>query len=72
MDFDLPHGILIADRTPVTGAEYLAFLAASAILALTPGPDTFLTLRFGAHHVRDGLVYTVAVALGVMAWRCLP
>lgn len=55
----------------MTGAEYLAFFGASVILALTPGPDTFLTLRFGAHHVRAGLVYTVAVALGVMVWAVL-
>lgn len=49
----------------------MAFLGASMVLAVTPGPDTFLMLRFGAHHVRAGLVYTTAVALGVMVWAIL-
>ena len=55
----------------MTGAEYLTFLGASIILALTPGPDTFLMLKFGAHHVRTGLIYTVAVTLGVIVWAVL-
>lgn len=55
----------------MTGAEYVAFLGASMVLAVTPGPDTFLMLRFGAHNVRAGLVYTTAVALGVMVWAIL-
>ncbi|GAB3262373.1 LysE family translocator [Arthrobacter pigmenti] len=55
----------------MTGAEYLAFLGASIILALTPGPDTFLTLRFGAGSVRQGLVYAGAVAVGIVIWVIL-
>lgn len=55
----------------VTGAEYIAFLGASVILAVTPGPDTFLTLRFAAHSVRGGLVYTLAAAAGVLVWAVL-
>lgn len=55
----------------VTGAEYMAFVGACVILAVTPGPDTFLTLRFAAHSVRSGFVYTVAVALGVLVWAVL-
>lgn len=55
----------------MTGAEYLTFLGASVILTLTPGPDTFLTLRFGAHHIRTGLVYSVAVTLGIIVWAVL-
>ncbi len=55
----------------MTGAEYFAFLGASAVLALTPGPDTFLTLRFGAGSVRQGLVYAGAVAVGIVIWVIL-
>lgn len=55
----------------MTGAEYLAFLSASIVLALTPGPDTFLTLRFGAGSVRQGLVYAGAVAVGIVIWVIL-
>lgn len=55
----------------MTGAEYMAFVGASVILAVTPGPDTFLTLRFAARSVRGGLVYTVAAGLGVLVWAVL-
>lgn len=55
----------------MTGAEYLTFLGASIILALTPGPDTFLTLKFGTHHLRTGLIYTAAVTVGVIVWAML-
>ena len=55
----------------MTGAEYSAFLGASVILAVTPGPDTFLTLRFAARSVRGGLVYTAAAGLGVLVWAVL-
>lgn len=55
----------------MTGAEYVAFIGACVILAVTPGPDTFLTLRFAAHSVRAGFVYSVAVALGVLVWAVL-
>lgn len=55
----------------MTGAEYIAFVGASVILAVTPGPDTFLTLRFAARSVRGGLVYTVAAGLGVLVWAVL-
>ncbi|MGO1398255.1 MAG: LysE family translocator [Brevibacterium yomogidense] len=55
----------------MTGAEFIAFLGASVILAVTPGPDTFLTLRFAARSVRAGLVYTAAAGLGVLVWAVL-
>lgn len=55
----------------MTGAEYVAFLGAVAILVLTPGPDTFLTLRFAAHQLRAGVVYSVAAALGTLVWAIL-
>lgn len=55
----------------MTGAEYLAFLGAAVILTLTPGPDTFLTLRFGARGLRAGIVYTAAVTIGIVAWAVL-
>lgn len=55
----------------MTGAEYVAFLGAVAILVLTPGPDTFLTLRFAAHLLRAGVVYSVAAALGTLVWAIL-
>lgn len=55
----------------MTGAEYVAFLGAVAILVLTPGPDTFLTLRFAAHRLRAGFVYSIAAALGTLVWAIL-
>lgn len=55
----------------MTGAEYVAFLGAVAILVLTPGPDTFLTLRFAAHRLRAGVVYSIAAALGTLVWAVL-
>lgn len=55
----------------MTGAEYLAFVGASLILTVTPGPDTFLTLRFGARGFRTGIVYTAAVTVGIVAWAVL-
>ncbi len=55
----------------MTGAEYLAFVGASLVLAVTPGPDTFLTLRFGARGFRAGVVYTLAVTVGIVAWAVL-
>lgn len=55
----------------MTGAEYIAFLGAVAILVLTPGPDTFLTLRFAAHQLKAGVVYSVAAALGTLVWAVL-
>ena len=58
-------------RPRMTGAEYVAFLGAVAILVLTPGPDTFLTLRFAAHRLRAGVVYSIAAALGTLVWAVL-
>lgn len=55
----------------MTGAEYVAFLGAVAILVLTPGPDTFLTVRFAAHRLRAGVVYSIAAALGTLVWAVL-
>lgn len=52
----------------MTGSEFLTFLGAAIILAVTPGPDTFLTIRFGAQHFRAGLVYTAAITIGITVW----
>lgn len=55
----------------MTGAEYTAFLGAALILAVTPGPDTFLTLRYGAQSFRRGLIYASAAACGITVWAVL-
>ncbi|WP_349826909.1 LysE family translocator [Brevibacterium litoralis] len=55
----------------MTGAEYLAFLGAAVVLAVTPGPDTFLTLRFGSKGWRPGFLYSCAVATGIVLWAVL-
>ncbi|GAA2003575.1 LysE family translocator [Brevibacterium samyangense] len=55
----------------MTGAEYWAFFGASVVLAVTPGPDTFLTLRFGAKGWKPGFLYACAVATGILVWAVL-
>ncbi|MCK1801921.1 MULTISPECIES: LysE family translocator [unclassified Brevibacterium] len=55
----------------MTGAEFIAFLGAALILAVTPGPDTFLTIRYGAQSFRRGIVYASAAACGITVWAIL-
>lgn len=47
------------------------FLLASAVIALVPGQDTLLTLRFALAGNRAGFVYAAAVCLGILLWAVL-
>lgn len=55
----------------MTGMTILAFAGFCLVLALTPGPDTFLVLRFGMVRARDGVVAALGVASGSLLWAAL-
>ncbi|TNC47030.1 LysE family translocator [Mumia zhuanghuii] len=46
----------------------LAFAGLCVLLALTPGPDTFLVLRFSLGGTRTGLAAAVGSATGSLLW----
>jgi threonine/homoserine/homoserine lactone efflux protein len=46
----------------------IAFVGLSLLLAMTPGPDTFLVLRFSLRGARSGIAAAVGSALGSMLW----
>lgn len=46
----------------------IAFVGLCLVLAMTPGPDTFLVLRFSLHDSRAGLAAAAGSALGSMVW----
>lgn len=55
----------------MSAASYLAFCGLCILLTLTPGPDTFLTLRFGMRRKDRGIAAGVGSSLGVMVWAVL-
>jgi threonine/homoserine/homoserine lactone efflux protein len=55
----------------VTIAAYLAFLGLSAVLALTPGPDSLLVLRYSVRHARSGMAAAFGSALSTLVWAVL-
>ncbi len=55
----------------MTIAGVLAFSGLCVLLALTPGPDTFLVLRYGLSDVRSALLAAVGCAIGSIAWAGL-
>lgn len=52
----------------MTPGSMLAFAGLCALLALTPGPDTFLVLRFSLVRVRAGVAASVGSAIGSLVW----
>ncbi|WP_380172607.1 LysE family translocator [Kineococcus sp. DHX-1] len=46
----------------------LAFAGLCVLLALAPGPDTFLVLRHGARDVRAGVAVAAGSAAGSLVW----
>ena len=52
-------------------ASYLAFCGLCVLLAVTPGPDTFLTLRYSLRRTRAGLAAAAGSSLGSILWAAL-
>jgi len=52
----------------MTPTAILAFAGLCVVLALTPGPDTFLVLRFSLARQGAGLAASAGSALGSMVW----
>ena len=49
----------------------LAFAGLCLVLALTPGPDTFLVLRYSMGRARDGIAAAAGTAIGSLVWAAL-
>ncbi|GAA1439677.1 LysE family translocator [Leifsonia poae] len=52
----------------MTAASILAFAGLCAVLALTPGPDTFLILRYSLVRMRAGIAASIGSAIGSLIW----
>ncbi|MFF1571317.1 LysE family translocator [Leifsonia sp. NPDC058292] len=52
----------------MTSASILAFAGLCMLLALAPGPDTFLVLRYSLARRRAGIAASVGSALGSLVW----
>lgn len=55
----------------MTPAAFLAFCGLALILALTPGPDSFLTLRYSLRGLRSGIAAGAGAAIGQLGWALL-
>ncbi|WP_167043031.1 LysE family translocator [Salinibacterium sp. ZJ454] len=55
----------------MTTAAFLAFCGLGLVLALTPGPDSFLTLRYSLRGLRPGIAAGVGAAIGQLGWALL-
>lgn len=51
--------------------SYLAFFGVAVVLAITPGPDTVLSLRYALHSRREGLLAATGSSLGIFGWAGL-
>lgn len=56
---------------PVDTSNYLALLGVAVILAITPGPDTLLTLQYALRKRRAGLFAALGSASGIFVWAAL-
>jgi threonine/homoserine/homoserine lactone efflux protein len=52
-------------------SAYLAFCGLCVVLALTPGPDTLLVLRYSLRRAGAGISASAGSALGNVAWATL-
>lgn len=52
-------------------SSFLAFVAVSVVLALTPGPDTLLSLRYGLLGRGAGLGAATGTSLAIFVWAAL-
>lgn len=55
----------------MTPTSLAAFIGLCVLLSLTPGPDTFLVLRYSITNVRSGLGASIGSALGSLGWAAL-
>lgn len=55
----------------MTGPEILTITGAAAALAVTPGPETILTIRLSSLRRKAGLVYALGTATGTVIWMAL-
>lgn len=55
----------------MTGPEIITITGAAAALAVTPGPETILTIRLSSLRRRAGLVYALGTATGTVIWMVL-
>lgn len=55
----------------MTILSLLAFAGLCLVLALTPGPDTFLVLRYSMGRARDGIAAAAGTAIGSLVWAAL-
>ncbi|WP_141879938.1 LysE family translocator [Homoserinimonas aerilata] len=55
----------------MTAAALLAFTGLAIVLALTPGPDTVLTLRFALRDRLSGLLAACGSAVATIVWAVL-
>ena len=55
----------------MTFPSLAAFIGLCAILALTPGPDSFLVLRYSLSNARSGLAAAFGSSLGSIFWAAL-
>ncbi|GAA3404604.1 amino acid transporter LysE [Pseudarthrobacter polychromogenes] len=56
---------------PVDTSNYLALLGVAVILAITPGPDTLLTLQYALRRRSAGIFVAVGSASGIFVWAGL-
>jgi threonine/homoserine/homoserine lactone efflux protein len=55
----------------VDTSNYLALLGVAVILAITPGPDTLLTLQYALRRRSAGMFVAVGSASGIFVWAGL-
>lgn len=52
-------------------SSYLAFCGLCVVLAVTPGPDSFLILRFSLRKLSSGIAASFGSAAGYLVWAVL-
>jgi threonine/homoserine/homoserine lactone efflux protein len=52
-------------------SSYLAFCGLCVVLAVTPGPDSFLILRFSLRKLSSGIAASFGSAVGYLVWALL-
>ncbi|WP_162149412.1 LysE family translocator [Arthrobacter sp. Br18] len=55
----------------MNASNYLALLGVAVILAITPGPDTLLTLQYALRRRQAGLFAALGTASGIFVWAAL-